>query len=144
MSPVLLCLRRLSQLFRVCSVSEKETSSSPEDTRAAMRRSSSGSASTPRPDWPTKALRCHTSRLTPSSTSPQFSPVRPGTVSPVAASTASKPPKGAAPLAKRRIRMSRPPQVRRTSPAMGEPDQGAYRFFSARVVRVSRSRVGMP
>ena len=48
-----------------------------------MRFSSSLSAAMAAPDWPTKAVRSNTARGTPSSLSPQFSPVRPGTGSPV-------------------------------------------------------------
>ena len=44
-----------------------------------MRRSSSASCSTVRAFWPMKALRSNTSRGTPSSTSPAFWAVMPGT-----------------------------------------------------------------
>ena len=58
---------------------EKETSSSPEDTRAAILRSSSGAEVTAMFPVPKKAERVKTSWPTPVSSSPQLVPVRPGT-----------------------------------------------------------------
>ena len=110
-----------------------------------MRRSSSGV------DWmareplcPRKAERSNTSRPTPSSSSPQSAPVRPGTGSWVPVYTASKVPKGVFPLGKRRMVTSLPCHSRVISPSMGAPYQGWYRFLSARYPFLSRSRVSMP
>lgn len=58
---------------------EKDTSSSPDVTRAAMRRSSSGAVVRDRPPSPRKAERVNTSAPTPVSSSPQLEAVRPGT-----------------------------------------------------------------
>ena len=58
---------------------EKDTSSSPEDTKAAIRRSSSGAVVRDRFPSPRKAERVNTSAPTPVSSSPQLEAVRPGT-----------------------------------------------------------------
>ena len=110
-----------------------------------MRFSSSGANWMARePLWPKKAERSKTSRPTPSSSSPQVSAVRPGTGSSVPVYTAEKEPKGVFPLGERRMVMSRPCHSRVISPSMGAPDQGWYRFLSAKYPFLSRSRVSMP
>ena len=76
--------RRLSQSFSRRSTWEKETSSSPEEARAAARFSRSALGERMTAPWPTKAVRSKTSRETPKRVSPQVSPVREGTASPVA------------------------------------------------------------
>ena len=124
-SPTLrLTRRRLSQSFSRPWTWEKETSSSPEEARAAMRRSSWGAEVTESWSPPRKAERANTSAPAPVSSSPQVSPVRPGTGSWVPVYTAEKAPKGAFPRGPRRMVTDRPSHSSSSSPSMGAPDQG--------------------
>ena len=73
---------------------------------------------------PRKAERANTSAPTPVSSSPQVSPVRPGTGSWVPVYTAEKAPKGVFPRGPRRMVTDRPSHSSSSSPSMGAPDQG--------------------
>ena len=66
-----------------------------------MRFSSSALGERAPEPWPKKAVRSKTSRVTPVSTSPQFSAVRPSTGSLVAVQVAEKAPQAVEPLGPR-------------------------------------------
>ena len=81
--PLLWNRRRWSQVLRRSLASVQDTSSSPEETRAVIRFSSSWLWLTARPVWRKNTERSKTSWLTPVRISPAVSPVRPGTARPV-------------------------------------------------------------
>lgn len=118
--------RRFCQLLSRESASEQLVPSSPVDTTAAMRRSSSAEPVTAASPWPIKALRRKTSRPAPTSVSPAVAPVSPGTGSAVPVYTALNSRMGAEAVRVERVSViSRPPYSSSIEPDIGAPDQGA-------------------
>ncbi len=118
--------RRFCQLLSRESASEQLVPSSPVDTTAAMRRSSSAEPVTAASPWPMKALRRNTSRPAPTSVSPAVAPVSPGTGSAVPVYTALNSRMGAEAVRVERVSViSRPPYSSSIEPDIGAPDQGA-------------------
>ena len=100
--------------------------SSPVDTTAAMRLSSSAVPVTAASPWPMKALRRNTSRPAPVRVSPAVAPVSPGTGSAVPVYTALNSRMGAEAVRVERVSVtSRPPYCISIEPDIGTPDQGA-------------------
>ena len=91
-----------------------------------MRRSNPASWLMGSPACRMNALRSKTSRLTPSSVSPQVGPARSGTASPVPVYIAWNSPMGAVCRRVERVMVSSRPSTRQSSrPCMAAPDQGA-------------------
>ena len=117
--------RRFCQAFSLASASLQLVPSSPVETTAAMRRSSSAEPVTAASPWPMKALRRKTSRPAPVSASPAVGPVSPGTGSAVPVYTALNSFIGDEAPRDVRVRLiSRPPNSMSIVPDIGLPDQG--------------------
>ena len=130
---------------RRLSASVNEQSSSPLETMALMRFSSSALCVTATLPCSTKALRWKTSRLTPVSISPALFPFKPsmGTLVPVYTAENSR--IGAdAVFVVRVMVISLPPLSSCMLPCIAEPDHGAKRILSGKKPAFWRSELSTP